>query len=897
MTNEQPLRLIVDGEPIEFSAGDTVLVALLRTERHPTRGGCLCLAGDCPHCLATVDGVAYVRTCQVAARPGMIVVREHAAGAHPALPLDIQPGPAVTARNLHCDVVVIGLGAAGQTAATAAHAAGQQVITLDAQPSATGGAEVIGIYPGPLVVARTHAGMLHVYPRKEIVVATGAAELQPVAPGNELAGIVTARAATQLAAAGVALGRVVAVGVPPQGIAAEQVAGEIVRFEGRTHVEAVVIQDAQGNQQRLVCDTVSVGLGLYPRDALVRMGNGLTGITIRAVGDVMLPAVIPPCPKAGTLCTCSDVQVEDLHFIWARGFHELELVKRATLAGTGTCQGAVCLPYIRSFLADKNEVLSPPFTARPVTRQLTMGEVAAGSHHHATPRTALDGEHRRLGAKMERVGGWWRPWHYGNPLAEYWAVREAVSLGDVSTLGKMQISGPDALALLERLYPTKVATIKSGRARYVLLLDDRGYVLDDGLICRDSATRFTLTFTSGGSTTAELWVRDWAEAWGLDVHILNQTMALGAINVTGPLANELLTRAGLHSPPPYMGHLNTTVAGIECRVFRLSFTGELSYELHHPAEDSATLWRRLMVLGADLGIKPHGIETLLKLRLEKGHIIVGQDTDFDSTPRRIQHEWAVRMDKPDFVGKGALLRTDKLPLDRQLVGLEMAGPAPLEGSVIYNGAEYAGYVTSSFASPMLGKTVMLGWLRTFNGELPSTVLIDGRPARRADPPFYDPESARARIESAPADAEPATPAALQRALTIVAPAESPVQRIPGTRMVATPAVLDAVAWPADALVLRIAGDEIFVTAVVAADLIDDPHALVVPDAGFAGVWLPTTAALDFLERACEWEVPSARPAFAQGMVAGLPMKLWLETDRVLLIVPAPYATDLQERLA
>jgi sarcosine oxidase, subunit alpha len=342
------------------------------------------------------------------------------------------------------------------------------------------------------------------------------------------------------------------------------------------------------------------------------------------------------------------------------------------------------------------------------------------------------------------VGGWWRPWHYGNPLEEYWAVREGVSLGDVSTLGKMLVSGPDALELLERLYPTQVKTIAQGRSRYVLLLDDRGYVIDDGLICRDGETRYTLTFTSGGSSFAELWLRDWAESWKLNVHILNQTMSLGAINVTGPLATELLQRAGFTGSLKYMQHTSAAIAGVNCRIYRLSFTGEVSYELHHPAEDSAALWQRLMKLGADLGIKPHGIQTLLQLRLEKGHIIVGQDSDFDSTPRRVNMEWAVKLDKQDFVGKAAVLRTNKIPLDKQLVGLEMEAPAPIDGTTIWNGENYAGYVTSSTYSHILGKVVMLGWVRLVNGELPTVVRVDGREARRVPTPFYDPEGNRAR---------------------------------------------------------------------------------------------------------------------------------------------------------
>lgn len=728
------MRLVFDGRPIELAAGDTALVAILRAGLHPGQGGCLCLGGDCPHCLAIVDGVAYVRTCQTPARAGMIIDR-HPGDGYPPL---FARGPNLdrVAHHLHADVVVIGQGPAGRSAAAEAAQNGRSVVTLDAPA----GQEVVGIYDGPMVVARTDHGMLHAH-ASEIVVATGAAEIQPVAPGNMLKGILTARAAQTLAQAGLELGRIVSVGTPPQGVETIPAEGRLIRFEGVDRVAAVVVEAGDGRTIRLECDTVALGLGFHPRDTLLRMGSGLA---VRAVGDAARESDIPPCPVEGLVCPCSGVTVDDLQSVWQRGFHELELVKRATLAGTGTCQGSACLPHIRSFLADRGQELQQPFTARPVTRQPTIGEAAAGVYHRPTPRTALDGEHRRLGARMDRISGWWRPYNYGSVLEEYWAVREAVSIGDVSTLGKLLVSGPDALELLERLYPTRVSTIAPGRSRYVLLLDERGYVLDDGLICRDAASRYYLTFTSGGSSFAEMWVRDWADSWKLDVRLLYQTLSLGAINVTGPLSKELLARAGLADPPAYMQHIPASIAGVTCRVLRLSFTGEQSYELHHAADQSPALWRRLLELGADLGIKPHGLETLLKLRLEKGHVIVGQDTDFDSTPRRIGMEWAVKLDKAEFVGRQAVLRTDKVPLDRQLVGLEMERPAPIEGAVIWRDGDYAGYVTSSTFSPALGKVVMLGWLKIFDGDLPGAVTIDGRPARRVSTPFYDKEGDRAR---------------------------------------------------------------------------------------------------------------------------------------------------------
>jgi glycine cleavage system aminomethyltransferase T len=720
-------------------SADSLLTHLLRERRHPAGGGAFCLAGDCPHCLATVDGVAYVRTCQIPFDPGVSVEPHPAAGTCPPLESRGLRSP-VPARTIHCDVVVIGQGPAGRAAADDAGGTGAHVETLDSAD----GQDVIGIYPGPLVVARTPRGMLHLYPRGEIIVATGAAEIQPAVPGNHLKGLVTARAASQLASAGIDLGRVVAVGTAPDEMACEQAPGTLVRFEpasDTTRVGAVVVRSEQGAERRYECDTVSLGLGFTPRDALLRMARGMN---VRGAGDVLRAPDLPPCPVAGIVCPCTGVAVDDLASVYSRGFHELELVKRATLAGTGPCQGSACVPHIRAFLAAQGGVLQPPFTARPVTRQLTIGEVAAGAHHAATPRTALDEEHRAMGATMERLGGWWRPWHYGDTAGEYAAVRQLVSICDVSTLGKFEVSGPGAVALLDHLYPVRIAPLPPGRSRYVFMLDERGYVIDDGMVCRESETRFTLTFTSGGATFAEAWVRDWAESLGLDVRIMNRTFSLGAINVTGPLAPALLQRVGVIDPPAFLHHSRADIAGVPCRIFRLSFTGEVSFELHHAAADSIHLWRQLLLLGADLGVRPHGLEALLKLRLEKGHLLVGQDTDFDSSLRRLGCEWAVQLDKPAFVGRQAVLRTNRLPLDRQLCGLEMDGAAPDEGATIWTGAELAGVVTSSTWSPTLGKSIVLGWVRLKDNALPLALTINGRPARRVPLPFYDPEGRRAR---------------------------------------------------------------------------------------------------------------------------------------------------------
>jgi sarcosine oxidase subunit alpha len=464
---------------------------------------------------------------------------------------------------------------------------------------------------------------------------------------------------------------------------------------------------------------------------------------VRIVGSAAADDALPPAPVDGVVCRCMDATVADLQGAWDKGFTELELLKRSSRAGLGPCQGGACLPHVRAWIAARTGGEAPqPFTARPAARQITLAQAAADGYVDAFRRTPLHDEHLALGARMDRFGGWWRPWHYGDAVAEYWAVREGASIGDVSTLGKLSVSGPDVVEALERLYPCHVADIRPGRSRYALLLNERGHVMDDGMILRESETRFALSFTSGGAANAEMWVRDWIDTWGLRVHVLDRTMSLAAINVTGPLARTLLERAGLADPPRFLGHVHADVAGVPCHVMRLSFTGEAAFELHHPIDGSVELWRALMDLGADLGIRPHGLQALFGLRLEKGHVIVGMDTELDTTPRRLGMDWAVRLEKPRFIGRASLERTAKLPDHRRWLGFTMDGPAPVEGAPIRSDGEIVGNVTGSWHSPLFGRALMLGWLR--RQPFPDRVEIDGREAVVTPTPFYDPEGHRAR---------------------------------------------------------------------------------------------------------------------------------------------------------
>jgi sarcosine oxidase subunit alpha len=378
---------------------------------------------------------------------------------------------------------------------------------------------------------------------------------------------------------------------------------------------------------------------------------------------------------------------------------------------------------------------------------VSLEQLAAGVHEVIEKRTSLHRIHLSAGAKLDWSGSWKRPYNYGDAEREYRAVREGVSIMDVGTLGKFLVAGRDAQRLVDGVFPCRVTDLQPGRSRYLLALDEAGYVMDDGLLCALEGGRYYLTSTSGGADRMEAWLSNWADRWDLHVHLVNQTAMLGAINVAGPRARDLL--AALSDEPidgatiPYPGHASRVIAGVPCRMIRVGFVGELSFELHHPRSRSAELWKALMEAGADMQILPHGLDALDVLRLEKGHVYLGQDTLPDDHPGKLGLDWAVAMDKGSFLGRAALLRMESLPAERKLVGLSFEAP-PQRGAPLYSGGGIVGRVTSCARSAILDAHIGLGWLRAAEGEFPEQVLAGVVEARVVATPFYDPSGERLR---------------------------------------------------------------------------------------------------------------------------------------------------------
>jgi sarcosine oxidase subunit alpha len=455
------------------------------------------------------------------------------------------------------------------------------------------------------------------------------------------------------------------------------------------------------------------------------------------------------------VCLCEDVTDKDVKRAIAEGFDSIELAKRYTTVTMGPCQGKLChVPSIRLYARENetDEATIGTTTARPPWQPIALG-LLAGRPHEPAQRTSIHHRHKELGARMMWTGTWRRPHSYGDPAAEAKNVHDALGVIDVSTLGKLVVSGPDAAPFLERLYPNRFADLKVGRIRYGVLGSDAGRIMDDGTIARLGEQQYYVTTTSTGAGAVLEWFEWWNAVWGLDVEIANVTGALAALNVAGPHARELMGRLTdldvSNEAFSYLDAKEAHVAGVPSLILRIGFVGELGYELHFPSPYGEHVWDTILERGEDLGIRPFGLEPQRILRLEKMHILVGQDTDSESNALEASMPWIVKLDKHDFVGKWSLEHVGERGFREQLVGFEMTnGVVPPEGGQIVVEGRPGGRVTSARWSDQLGRTIGMAWvppqLAQEGAELALKVNGSIERAHVRLRPFFDPDGEHLR---------------------------------------------------------------------------------------------------------------------------------------------------------
>ena len=459
------------------------------------------------------------------------------------------------------------------------------------------------------------------------------------------------------------------------------------------------------------------------------------------------------------ICYCEDVTDVDIDTALLEGYDRIELLKRYTALGMGPCQGRMCgLQGIRHCArgTDTSVADTGRTTTRPPVTPVSLGALA-GQRMDPVQLSALHDWHVQQGARMMVSGLWLRPEHYGDPVAEVCNVRQAVGLIDVSPLGKLQLTGPGVAVMLERLYVNQWRDLRRGRVRYGIMCNDEGVVLDDGVCARLSEEEWYVSTTSTGAAGALEWMEWWRQSgWGDGVHITDLTETHAAFNLAGPRSREVLqqlTERDLSKAKfPYMRARRAHVAGVPCLLLRIGFTGELSYEIHCPAGFGRYLWESLMEAGQSFGLRPFGVEAQRVLRLEKAHLIVGQDTDALSDPIAAGAAWAVRLDKDDFLGKRALTRVSAEGPRQRLVGFRTGRrvDALQEGLQIVDADRgIIGWISSCRYSPTLEETLGLCWLPAdlaAREQATFTVFVEGRleAAQVHHGPFYDPEGARLR---------------------------------------------------------------------------------------------------------------------------------------------------------
>jgi sarcosine oxidase subunit alpha len=438
-----------------------------------------------------------------------------------------------------------------------------------------------------------------------------------------------------------------------------------------------------------------------------------------------------------------DVTAKDIELAASEGYDSIELSKRYTTVTMGPSQGRFSqLASIRALGAHTGVTPAEVgmTTARPPWVSVPLG-VLAGRPFEPAKRSAIHARQREHNATVRWAGDWRRAYDYGDPEGEALAVHEHAGVIDVSTLGKLLVRGSGAGELLDRLYPNRFSNLKPGRIRYGVMTSDAGRIMDDGTICRLDDDSFYVTTTSSGAGAIEEWFGWWLATWDLDASVTDVTQALCAVNLAGPKAREIL--AGMCDLDvsadgfKYLDGQRGAVAGVDALLLRIGFVGEVGYEIHFPSAYGEHVWDALVAAGA----RPFGLEPQRILRLQKLHVIVGQDTDSESTPFGAAMPWIVKLDKEDpFIGRWALEHAAENPPDYSLVGFTMAnGHLPTEGAVVLPG----GQVTSSRRSPQLGKVIGMAWVPAAEARDGAEITISDEGSRYeatvTTAPFYDPE--------------------------------------------------------------------------------------------------------------------------------------------------------------
>jgi sarcosine oxidase subunit alpha len=436
----------------------------------------------------------------------------------------------------------------------------------------------------------------------------------------------------------------------------------------------------------------------------------------------------------------NDATAKDIKLALREGFRSIEHVKRYTTTGMGTDQGKLGNMHALGIIADTTGVKMSEVgttTFRPPYTPLTFGTIVGrnvGEYFDTFRRTPMNDWHIENKAEFENVGQWKRAWYYPQNnetmheavQRESLAARESAGILDASTLGKIDIQGSDASEFLNRVYTNAWSKLGIGKCRYGLMLNEDGMVYDDGVTTRLAENHYIMTTTTGGAANVMSKLEDYLQTeWPeLDVYLTSVTDHFATATIGGPnskkILNKLIPDFDLSDENfPHMSFKEAKIGKIKCRIMRISFTGELSYEINVQANYGKSLWEQCIEAGKEFNITPYGTETMHLLRAEKGFIIVGQDTDGTMTPIDLQMDWVVSKKKYDFIGKRSLYRSDTMKEDRkQLVGLITDNPKEVleEGAQIVSElnqtpVKMLGHVTSSYYSPNLNKSIALAVVR------------------------------------------------------------------------------------------------------------------------------------------------------------------------------------------